>query len=69
MQFSLLINMLLAFSYLIVEKISCSAELSLKKFYNLEAGCLNSVYHDQTSCSKASDMGLHCLFRRVSMNT
>ena len=25
----------LAFSYLLAEKISCSAELSMKKFYNL----------------------------------
>ena len=27
----------MAFSYLIAEKISCSAELSMKKFYNLGA--------------------------------
>ena len=41
MKISVLINMkappLLAFSYFLAEKISCSAELSTKTFYNLGA--------------------------------
>ena len=40
---------MLAFSYLLAEKISCSAELSMKKIYKLGARCLNiNAFKQQT---------------------
>ena len=48
MTFSLLINMKMPtlVSYLLTEKISCSAELSMKKFYNFRSRfCLAVIKH------------------------